>query len=415
MNREDFIALLSPQGQQLLDRVDYNNKTDVVKLVSHLRAEGFDPALVAAVLTQAKLRRRASNKFGEFAGRMLFTEHGLEQASRLSVAALHAGRFKNAGAKTVADLGCGIGTESLAFASVDLEVSAFELDEVTAAVATYNLNVFDNASVEQADVTEVDLTGFDAIFFDPARRDLNGAKGERATRKFDPAQFAPNFDWVVEQCKQHVSGESHRAAGIKLGPGHPHEAIDERAEAQWVSVNGDLVELALWYGSAARPNVKRAALLIDGAGKHHEITSDSTERLDAPYGELGAFIYEPDNAIIRSHLLGQLANSLGLHIFANEIAYLSSAAGAPSVQNSPWLKSYRVLDNLAFDRKKLKAYLRERGIGTLEIKKRGSDVVPEQLRKEMALKGEGAATLIVTRVGDAHRVIVAEPLVALST
>ena len=233
-------------------------------------------------------------------------------------------------------------------------------------------------------------------------------------RKFNPAQFAPNFDWVVEKCKNHVNADPSRSAGIKLGPGHPHEAIDDASEAQWVSVNGDLVELTLWFGAAARTEIKRSALLIDARGKHHEITSDSAERLDAPYGELGEFIYEPDNAVIRSHLLGQLANSLDLHIFANEIAYLSSGAAATSVQNSPWLKSYRVLDNLAFDRKKLKAYLRERNIGTLEIKKRGSDVVPEQLRKEMALKGEGAATLIVTRVGDAHRVLVAEPLVALN-
>jgi len=414
VNREDFIALLSPEGQQLLARVEYGTKTDVVKLVSHLRAEGFDPAMVAAVLTQAKLRRRAAAKFGEFAQRMLFTEPGLEQSSRLSVAALHAGRFKNAGVHTVADLGCGIGTESLAFASVDLDVRAYEIDEVTAAVATYNLNIFENVEVDQADVTTLDLEKFDGIFFDPARRELSGVKGERAVRKFDPAQFAPNFDWVTEQCKKHTDAAPERAAGIKLGPGHPHEAIDDQAEAQWVSVNGDLVELGLWFGAAARPNIKRSALLIDAAGKHHEVTSDSADRLDAPYGELGEFVYEPDNAIIRSHLLGQLANSLGLHIFANEIAYLSSAAGAPSVQNSPWLKSYRVLDNLAFDRKKLKAYLRERNIGTLEIKKRGSDVVPEQLRKEMALKGEGAATLIVTRVGDAHRVLVAEPLVALN-
>jgi hypothetical protein len=69
-----------------------------------------------------------------------------------------------------------------------------------------------------------------------------------------------------------------------------------------------------------------------------------------------------------------------------------------------------VLDEMAFDRKRLKAYLRERSIGVLEIKKRGADIVPEQLRKEMALKGENAATLIVTRVGDAHRVLVVEPI-----
>jgi pyruvate kinase len=101
-----------------------------------------------------------------------------------------------------------------------------------------------------------------------------------------------------------------------------------------------------------------------------------------------------------------LAEQLGARLFAPEIAYLTTDAPV----ESPWLRGYRVLDEMAFDRKKLKAYLRERSIGVLEIKKRGSDVVPEQLRKEMLLKGENAATLIVSRVGDAHRVLVVEPI-----
>mgnify|MGYP006184401391 CR=1 FL=1 len=74
------------------------------------------------------------------------------------------------------------------------------------------------------------------------------------------------------------------------------------------------------------------------------------------------------------------------------------------------LRGYRVLDNLVFDRKKLKAYLRERDIGVLEIKKRGADITPEELRKQLDPKGKGAATLVVTRVGDAHRVLVCEPI-----
>jgi hypothetical protein len=49
-------------------------------------------------------------------------------------------------------------------------------------------------------------------------------------------------------------------------------------------------------------------------------------------------------------------------------------------------------------------------VGILEIKKRGSDVVPETLRKELQLKGERAATLIVTRVGDSHRAIICEAI-----
>ena len=116
MNRDDLLQLLTLEGLALLGRVHYDDKADVLKLVSTLRAEGHDPALVAAVLSQAKLRRRAASKFGEFAESMLFTEPGLEQATRLSVAAQHAERFRAAGITQVADLGCGIGTESMALA-----------------------------------------------------------------------------------------------------------------------------------------------------------------------------------------------------------------------------------------------------------------------------------------------------------
>jgi SAM-dependent methyltransferase len=405
MDRQDFVLLMSPEGQQLLGEVDYQSKTDVVKLVSGLRAKGHDPALVAAVLTQAKLRHRAAAKFGEFAQRMLFTEPGLEQASRLNVAALHAGRFRSAQVTTVADLGCGIGAESLSMAAAGIHVTAFEIDEVTAALATYNLLPFDNARVELADVTQLELGKFDALFFDPARRELTGAARAQAVRKFDPSTFSPNFDWVVEQCEApHV-----KAAGIKLGPGHPHEGIPDSAEAQWVSVNGDLVELGLWFGAAARPGIKRAALLletgIDGTTTKHELTSVSTAMTYAPLGELAEYVFEPDNAVVRSHLIHVLAEQTGTHSFSAEIAYLT---GNQPLQ-SPWLKGYRVLENLAFDRKKLKARIRELEIGVLEIKKRGADIVPEQLRKELAPKGKNSATLIVTRVGEAHRVLICQP------
>ncbi|MEY4079411.1 MAG: hypothetical protein RIS80_1180 [Actinomycetota bacterium] len=398
MDREEFLALMTPDGLSLLAETRFDAKSDVVKLVSDLRALGHSAAVVAAVLTQAKLRRRAEAKFGEFASRMLFTEAGLEQASRLKVAALHAGRFRDAGSASVADLGCGIGTESLALASLGLEVDAFELDEVTAAIASYNLAPFENARVHQSDVTTVDTAGFDGLFFDPARRELGGAKTARAVRKFDPADYSPNFDWVLAQT-------GTKPSGIKLGPGHPHDAIPQGCEAQWVSVDGDLVECALWFGATARAGVARSALLIDDAGTH-QLDSANEARTDAPLGDLQEFVFEPDAAVIRSHLVGDLAAQFDATLFAPEIAYLTAGES----HRSPWLRTYRVLDNLPFDRKKLKAYLRERAVGILEIKKRGSDVSPEALRKEMALKGENAATLIVTRVGDAHRVLVVEPI-----
>jgi hypothetical protein len=399
MDRASFLSLISPAGQALLAEIgDLESKTDVLALVSKLRKAGHSPDLVANVLSQAKLRRRAQAKFGEFAQRMFFTEAGLEQASRLKVAAIHAGRFRAAGITNVADLGCGIGAESLAMASLDLEVSAFELDEVTAAMATYNLANFPMVNVEQADVTKLELTDYQGFLIDPARRELDGPVRESTKRKYDIQDLTPSFDFVLAIAKS-------KPTIAKLGPGIDHKDIPMDAEVVWISDSGDLVEAGLYFNSVKRPDVSRAALLLTPTGSH-EITSAARSRTDAPIGEISEYVYEPDNTVIRSHLIGDLALANDLHIFAPEIAYLTGEKGI----TSPWLKSYRVLDNLVFDRKKLKAYLRERNIGTLEIKKRGADITPEQLRKELEPKGPNAATLIVTRVGAAHRVLVVEGL-----
>jgi hypothetical protein len=386
VNRDEFLQLLSKEGQSLLAQIDYSTKLDIVKTITKLRAQGHDPSLIANALSQAKLRKRAEAKFGEFAQRMFFTEDALEQASRLQVAALHANRFKQAGITQVADLGCGIGAESLAFASLDLKVSAYEIDEVTSAIAAYNLAIFDNVEVNNQDVTKLDLEQHQALFFDPARRNSKA-------RLFNPQDFAPNFDWVIEQAKK-------KPTGIKLGPGHPHNQIPQEAEAQWVSVEGDLVELSLWFNETKRQDVTRSALLITKDGKHELKTNQKEE--PAPTGELGQYIHEPDNAVIRSHLINLLAEQTNTHTIDPQIAYLT---GNDNI-TSPWLKSYKVEQVLPFDRKQLKAYIKQNDIGTLEIKKRGADITPEELRKELAPKGKNKATLIVTRIGDAHKAII---------
>ena len=161
MESSELVQLLSGDGLRLLDSLPpWQSSVDVLKTVSELRRAGHAPGLVAAVLSQSKLRAKAVAKFGPFAERMLFTEAGLEQATRLRVAALHAGRFQSAGLIRIADLGSGIGGDALAFASLDLKVTAVELDEVTAAIAAYNLALWPNAIVEHADVADFDLDGF---------------------------------------------------------------------------------------------------------------------------------------------------------------------------------------------------------------------------------------------------------------
>lgn len=388
-------ALLTPEGLGLLDDLGpVDQVADVARTVSRLRAAGHSPDLVSAVVGQVRLRARAHAKFGDFADRMLFTRAGLEQATRLGVAARHAQRLRRAGMTSVADLGCGIGGDALAFAGAGLDVQAVDADEVTAAIAAYNLAPFGESARVQHGTAEAHLPqaadGL-AVWMDPARR----TSGHSETRRVTADDYSPSLDWAFA-----VAAE--RPTGIKLGPGHDRDALPADAEAQWVSADGSVVELVLWTHALAREGVRRAALVIRGE-RSHELTAGADAE-DAPERELGAFLHEPDGAVIRARLIGDVARSLEAGMLDQRIAYLTSDAAL----TSPFVQSFRVRETMPANPKAISAVLRAHGIGTVEIKKRGMDVDPAAFRKKLTLRGDASATLILTRIGDHRRAILAD-------
>jgi hypothetical protein len=389
MDVDDLRRLLSPEGLRLLDEVgELEQSADVVRTVSRLRAAGHDGGLVAAVLEQARLRSRARAKFGDFADRMLFTPAGLEQATRLRVAALHAGRFADAGFDVVADLGCGIGADAMAIAALDLGVVAVERDELTAAVAAFNLAPFPSARVELGAAEDADLAGVGAVWLDPARRD-------GATRLSDPGDWSPSLDWAFDLA-------TRLPAGIKLGPGIDRDLIPETSEAQWVSVDREVVELVLWSGPLARPGIRRAAVVLSPSGISE--LSAPADSPDAATGELGEYLIEPDGAVIRARLIGDLARGLHGRMLDPTIAWIT----ADELPTTPFGQSFRVLERMPLDVKALKRELAGRGIGTLEIKKRGVDIDPAEFRRKLSLAGDASATLVLTRIAGSRTAILVE-------
>jgi hypothetical protein len=385
----EFLELVSPGGLRLLDDLPpYDSAADILRLVSKLRGEGHSPGLVAAVLSQARLRARARAKFGEFASSMLFTEAGLEQATRLQVAALHAGRFAAAGIGWVADLGCGIGSDALALAALQLEVTAVERDEVTAAIAAYNLASWSNARVEHAAAEEFDLNGIAGVYLDPARRSTT-------RRLSDPRDWTPSLDFAFDLAER-------LPTGIKLAPGLDRSLIPEGCEAQWVSVDRDVVELGLWFGPLARPGIGRAALVIGADGPAELVAAADSP--DAEAGPLGEYLLEPDGAVIRARLIGDLARSIGARMLHPEIAYLTTDEPV----DTPFASCFRITAVLPLDVKILKKELSTRGIGVLEIKKRGVDIDPAQFRTRLGLKGAASATLFLTRGEGKRMALLAE-------
>lgn len=393
MQMSELRALLTPAGLQMLEEVGpIRTSDDALRAVSTLRAAGHDPELVSAVTTQARLRTRAVAKFGEFASQLLFTQAGLEQATRMPVAALHAARMRNAQISSVADLGCGIGADALAFAAAGLEVLAVDADEVTAALASYNLAPFaPQARAQFAQAQDIDLAGFDAAWFDPARR----TSGHSETARVGASAYSPPLDWVFSQAE-------HTALGVKLGPGHDRDALPEDAETQWISADGSVVETLVWTGKLAREGVRRSAVVLKD-GVHHEITA-AGDAADVEERELGTFLHEPDGAVIRARLIGDVARALDAGMVSDSIAYLTGDAAL----TSPFVQSFRVREVLPNDIKHLAKALRARNLGTLEIKKRGVDTDPAVLRKKLQLKGPESATLILTRRGNTRLSILAD-------
>lgn len=385
----DLAPLLTAEGRALLDLVRGTAPADELAVATRLRRE-HPAGLVSAALGQARLRQRAAAKFGAAdAERMFFTPNGVEQSTRASVAGYRAERMKAQGVTSVADLCCGIGGDAIALARAGIRVLAVDRDPVTAEVARANADALGLSAlieVREADVTEVDTAGYDAVFVDPARR---GGRG----RIFDPEAYSPPLSWAVG-----AALAAPRAA-LKIAPGVPHEAIPAEAEAEWISDGGDVKEAVLWFGT--EPGAVRATLLpgprtLLGAGLP-----------DPDVRPVGRYLYEPDGAVIRAHLVADVARELDGGLIDETIAYVTADALRPT----PYATAYEITDRLPFNVKKLKALLREREVGILTVKKRGSAVEPEELRRKVLPKGQGphSATVFLTRVAGAPTMLVGAP------
>lgn len=391
MEIDAFRELLSDEGQALLDGLRDHEPGEELALATRLRRT--HPAeRVSAALTQARLRQRASAKFGPDAQRMYFTPDGVEQATRAEVAAWRAERFRALGVRRAADLCCGIGGDALALARQGVAVLAVDRDPVTCAVAEANaaaLGVADLIEVRCADVADVPLEGCDALFADPARR---GSRG----RVFDPEAYSPPLSWAVEAARRVPY------AALKVAPGIPHEAVPPDAEAEWVSADGDVKEAVLWFGTGhADPH---RATLLRASGERHTLTGGTLP--DPPAGAVRRYLYEPDGAVIRAHLVAEAARALGgATLIDPTIAYLTSDTLTPT----PYATGYVIEEALPFNLKRLRALLRERKAGTVVIKKRGSALDPAELRRRLRPEGPHSCTVFLTRAAGAPVMLLGQP------
>lgn len=325
----------------------------------------------AAALETAVLRRRAQSKV-DFAERGLFTADALQQATPLPVARHRANRLAG---RDVHDVTCSVGADLHEIAAVADRCVGSDVDPVRLRMARHNLR--GAAALAQADALRPITTGT-AVLADPGRR----AGGQR---RWDPKQLEPPLDELL-------SVHSGRDLVVKSAPGMDFDAVPAEAEIELVSVAGGVREASLWFGDLATPDVRRRASVLAADGTEWAVTDAEPD--DCPEREVGPWLVDPDGAVVRAGLVRQYAARHGLGQLDPRIAYLTGERPPPGT------RAFRVLEQVRYGDKHLRAALRKHDVGRLEILVRGLDVDPDALRRRLKPRGEREAALVLTRVGD---------------
>ncbi len=400
MGPEELRFLLSAAGQAALAELAAAPVSEDTHMATAARLrEELGPERARAALDTALLRQRAARKFSRAAA-MVFTRDGLEQATAEPIAAHRATRFAAAGVATVADLGCGIGGDALALAGAGAAVLAIDRDRLRLLMAAANAAAYGVAgrlALAQADLLTLPPARVEAFFFDPARRAGGGPREAPSRRLRAVADYQPPLS-LIDAWRAVVP-----RGAVKVAPGIADAEVPAGVEVEIVSLGGEVKEAVLWYGEL-RTTARRATLLPGG----HTLSgaADVVGQGATPVAPPRAYLYEPDGAVIRAHLVGLLAAELGAALLDPHIAYLTTDTPRPT----PFARLFAIDDAFPFQLKRLRAELRARDIGRVTIKKRGSPLEPEALRQALRLRGPNEAVLFLTQVMGRHSVLIGRSL-----
>jgi len=380
MDQTAFYDLLTPIGQSALATAkDLQPCEDDFLIHFQSLSKHYPREIARSALETEILRAEASKKFPQ-ADKMYFTREALEQASNFEVSSYRSERYR--GYEQIADLGCSIGSDTLALASVAPTVG-LDRDPLRLAMAWANSKAFGLPS----DFIQTDLvTSFPclpypyvALFFDPARR-------EHGRRISSVKKYVPPLNTITDWLSYFP------AIGVKISP-----AVDMRelfgydAEIEFISLRGELKEAVLWFGPLKAG--QRRATVLPGP---HMMIDDVTpvapsQRPTLAISQPRQYFYEPDPAVIRASMVRALMARLAAAQIDETIAYLTSDKKI----STPFARVWPIEAWFPFKLKKLRAYLRERNIGRVTVKKRGSPILPDDLIQALHLSKDATEERVV--------------------
>jgi hypothetical protein len=371
---EDVAFLTSDAGAQALRAASGLALTDETLLSDLTRLRTPARGRPAPVAETMRLRRRAGSRWGAGFSEWLFTDEALQQASPPPVAGHRARRLAG---HRVHDVTCSIGSDLAALAQQCPVAIGSDLDPVRLAMAAHNLAVSGlPVRLSRADALTATSRGT-VRYADPARRDDTG-------RRITSTSTIPS---VADLDRVDPSA----APVLRLPPGIDYDALARPGEIEIVSLDGVAREAVAWPPRFAEVSRRATVLRSDGGG--YQVTSDEPD--DASVTAAGDWIVDPDPAVVRAHLVRHYGFRHALSLLDPHLAYLTGPTPPPGI------RAFRVRDAAPYRERTVSDWVRRDGVGTLEIKQRGTPVVPDDLRARIRPRGDRRVqrTLIIARVG----------------
>ena len=281
------------------------------------------------------------------------------------------------GCARLADLGCGLGADALAAARAGIRVYAVEADPVTAALAAANADALGLADRvdgrsrrRRRPSTCPASTRCSATRPGAAPAPGGGSSTRRRTRR--PGTSSPGWPRGCRaRCSSSRPGIDHA-----LMPAGRRGGVGQRRRRRG---RGGASGAARWRRCPARATAaarRGDAAELTGSGAAAAPVG-AVRRLPVRPGRRGG--PRPPGRRVRRH--GRTARS----------PTRPSPTCTPTPRSRPpFARCFEVTDVLPFSLKRLRAPLRDRGVGRLEILKRGSALDVERLRRDLRLAGDAA-------------------------
>ncbi len=416
----DLEWLLSPEGIATVESVSESTHS-LTSLTSQLRRT-MTPARAHMVLEQIDLRRRAAKKFRS-AGKMFFDPLRLQQATSDAIAQ-YKSRWHPTG--TVADLCCGIGGDAIGLKR-RRSVLAVDIDPAMCLLTQHNClqHVGPPVRTVTQDVTKFDLRSCDSWHIDPDRR----SSGSRVCRVEYYCPDVESIDAMLAINEQ---------AAIKLAPGcRVPKSWEERSQLEWIGHEREAKQLVARFDGLATAIGRRTATVLDRKGNRVAQTTGVADVFLPASDSVGERIGDPHAVLKVSQLVGDFAVQHGYQRWSYDAPFLSANAelvdglpdfsttgsaadsrtskrvgeeGEPAGAIGYLVDWYIAIDEMAFDRKRVKSALRDLGAGTVTIKTHAKLVRPELEIKKLVdskRRGSTAITLFVLLQRDRVRCVIA--------